>query len=240
MGHSSQPHWHCPPPIPVERKRQTANNPLPKEGDEEILFNFYTDRSDLTEVQIPETVKGIGSEAFMNCTSLVSVNVPKSVYHMAGSVFTNCTSLKTATIPAMRTAGPRMFMGCSALEEVNFDSDLCYIEIFCGCSSLKTVNLSENLKEIASGTFKDCTSLEKIVLPASLKEIHAYAFEGCTSLKTLEFKGVPRTIHRRAFAKLKGIQSLIIPEGSYESFAQMLPKTIIKKANQPGDTSLCQ
>ena len=128
MGHSSQPHWHCPPSTQVERKRQTANNPLPKEGDEEIQFNYYTDRSDLTEIQIQETVK----------------------------------------------------------------------------------------------------------------EIHAYAFEGCSSLKTLEFRGgVPRTIHRRAFAKLKGIQSLIIPEGSYESFVQMLQKTIMKKANQPGDTALC-
>jgi len=54
---------------------------------------------------------------------------------------------------------------------------------------LTSVVLSEGIKQIGTGLFKDCSSLEKITLPVSVTAISEGAFVGCESLTTISYSG---------------------------------------------------
>ena len=109
------------------------------------------------------SVTGIGNDAFSFCTGLTLVSVPSTVVKI----------------------GDRAFMGCNALNSVQFTSPK-YTEIgdyaFSGCEKLASINFPSTLETIGDGAFHACTSLKMIVIPQSVKNIGRNAFMRCTSL----------------------------------------------------------
>ena len=52
----------------------------------------------LTEVKIPESVKTIGGDAFLNCDSMLSLFIPDSVDSIADNAFYGCDNLEDVTV----------------------------------------------------------------------------------------------------------------------------------------------
>ena len=52
----------------------------------------------LTEVKIPESIKMIGSDAFLNCDSMLSLFIPDSVDRIADNAFYGCDNLEDVTV----------------------------------------------------------------------------------------------------------------------------------------------
>ena len=92
--------------------------------------------SDVTQIELPNTIKTIGLGAFHNVSKLSSIEIPASVTEI----------------------GPSAFEGCRYLDTVVMGENVKKIGscAFLGCVCLKTINLPKKLKTIEERTFVLC------------------------------------------------------------------------------------
>ena len=77
-----------------------------------------------TEAVVPEGVKVIGRESFMDCTSLTKVTLPNSVWRIGFMAFRGCTSLVSITLPDnLKVIAEWAFYGCKSLANVTIRGD---------------------------------------------------------------------------------------------------------------------
>ena len=77
--------------------------------------------TNLTSVEIPDSVTIIRFNAFNSCNSLSSITIPNSVKTIDQAAFPNCSSLTSITIPdSVTSIGACAFSGCSALTDVYY------------------------------------------------------------------------------------------------------------------------
>ena len=150
-------------------------------------YAFY-DCTRLTEVTIPNSVTSIGANAFYNCSGLTAVTIGNSVTSIGESAFYWCTGLKEVTIPnSVTSIGSSAFAGCSGLTEVAIGNSVTSIGdyTFAYCSSLKDVTIPNSVTSIGGRAFSGCTSLAEIAIPSSVTSIGEGAFFGCRGLRTV-------------------------------------------------------
>ena len=168
---------------------------------QEIGYSAFSGKTNLTTVNIPNTVKTIESSAFYNCKSLASIKLPSSLTSLGGSVFSGCTALTSITIPDTVTSiGASAFTGCTSLTTVKLPSGLKTMgeDAFEKCTSLKSINIPGTLKEIEYCTFAYCDSLTEVTLNEGLQEISFGAF-GCKNLTKLVIPKSVTSIDSDAF-----------------------------------------
>ena len=101
--------------------------------------------SQVTQVQIPNTVMTIGDRAFAGCDHLESITLPLYLNHMGHSALAG-TSIKSVVIPeGVETIAPGTFYECVKLH---------------------TVYLPSTLLTIGDGAFEDCFNLFEIYMAA--------------------------------------------------------------------------
>lgn len=210
-----------------------------EEGVLKVGSRFCKDCVNLTQVQLPSTIKFLDPQCFMNCKSLESITIPSGVTSIGGSAFAGCTSLKTVTIPnSVDWMEPGIFAGCTKLETVTLSDKLDRLQysMFKGCSSLTSITLPKKIKHISSSAFKECKnlknveilgnityiddygfynckSLERIELPTTLQWLGESVFEGCWNIKEIRFKGDMPRVENNVFAL--GKHDTLICEISY-------------------------
>jgi hypothetical protein len=198
-----------------------------------VIANLAFSDCPITTVDINSAVLlSIGEDAFYHCVTLTSINIPDSVRSIGGEAFLQCTALAgTLTLSsALTSIGDYAFQGCSSLTSIVIPNttNLAYgigIQAFEGCTGLmgndgdnnkiapdtnnvyyiksdnnyyclgkeanvdgndinKPVNslvLKGGTKVIANAAFMDCSGLTgALTIPASVVAINALAFSGCT------------------------------------------------------------
>ena len=88
----------------------------PNAAKPERWLHFLNDLLYLEEVELPDTLKYIGIEAFANCELLKKVNIPDSVHIIAERAFENCISLTHVSIPDNCTVHPTAFTNDHIIE----------------------------------------------------------------------------------------------------------------------------
>ncbi len=178
-----------------------------------ILVKYLGNKSSLT---IPENVKTIGQEAFLQCTSLASVTIPNSVTLIGDRAFTGCTGLTSVMIPnSVTSIGDWAFAGCSGLTSVTIPNSVTSIGENAFASweydacNLTSVKLPSRLTSISDGTFSGCKSLTSIKIPENVTSIGRWAF-GNTGLTSLTLPSNITSIGDNAFA-YTGLKSVKIP-----------------------------
>lgn len=77
------------------------------------------------EIQIPDSVETIGTNAFHNCQDLESITLPASLETIESSAFSSCRKLSEIRLPtSLKTIQSYVFDGCSSLETVFYDGSL--------------------------------------------------------------------------------------------------------------------
>ena len=116
---------------------------------------FFYNASEISLVELPDTLKIIESYAFMNCIKLERISVPSSVSRIENQVFENCENLI----------------------DIEFHEGLTYVgyRAFAGCTSLREINIPDTVTDIGDEAFSGCTSLNEITMPFVLKKEHSYA-----------------------------------------------------------------
>lgn len=157
---------------------------------------------------IPNSVKVIGKEAFLKCTSLKYVEIPNSVEVIGEFAFAGCTSLSEIDIPNSITSIGECAFSCSSLKSVEIPNSVEVIGdyAFISCTSLERAVISA--KNIGYRAFFKCKSLESVVMPDCVEKIGERAFEMCDSLKSVSFPNSLKVIEKSAFECRKNLESV--------------------------------
>ena len=142
--------------------------------------------SEITTINLPNTMTSIGEYAFEDCYALTSVIIPNSVTSIGESAF-QATSLTSIVVPENVThIGRYAFADVEALKTVEIGSGVKELNAtFVECLSLESVILSEGLETIGENTFCACPSLATINIPNSVTSIGEYAFADCYALTSI-------------------------------------------------------
>jgi hypothetical protein len=98
---------------------------------------------------IPNSVTGIGNQAFIGCTNLESIVIPNSVTTIGSQAFSGCTKLESIVIPnSVTMINYGTFEGCTNLKSVTIGDKVTYIDMNAfgrigndDCSALTSVTI---------------------------------------------------------------------------------------------------
>lgn len=116
-----------------------------------------------------ETVTGIVSYAFLDCTSITSVVIPDSVKMIGRDAFAGCKALASVTIG-------------NGIQSISLGA-------FSSCYSLDNLVIPDNVTSIGQSAFAGCYSLSNVIIGSGVKTIEFGAFRDCASLSHIEFNG---------------------------------------------------
>lgn len=168
------------------------------DGKEVTVIGGFKNRDDLTSVIMPDTVKKITTNAFLNCINLsyvkLSINIEEIEEYAFDGQFTEIVlpetlkeigdyafsgvSLETITLPPeISSIGAGTFSQTS-LETVTIPGNVRVIEegAFSDCKQLKEVVIEDGVEVIEESAFEKCTALEKVIIPVSVTDIDMYTF----------------------------------------------------------------
>lgn len=120
----------------------------------------------LTDIELPDTLKGIGDMAFFNCSGLTSVEIPDSVVFLGDSAFSDCKYLASVTLS----------------RNITSLNDL----VFGYCDNLQSITIPDSVTSIGNYAFTNCVKLESITIPYGVTDIGRMAFYYCKKLNTIE------------------------------------------------------
>ncbi len=234
----------------------------------------FADCTNLETVEMSEGVEYIGADAFSNCGKIREILIPASVVRMGGNPFSNCLGLTNFGL----AAGNDSFVidAAGVLYDANMRTILFYpsyvttevyempgtvfelsASAFAG-SRLKRITISDNIKSIPAGCFKDSVLLESVTIPTSVTEIGSEAFmgcakldnvvipvscatlgnsvfENCTSLKAIDFglRSIELQIGTALFRGCTALEDILLPDGLTAIPAYMFANTGVKNVVIP-------
>ena len=178
-----------------------------------IPFMTFLGCSNLSKVILPQTLTTIGLGAFTQ-TGLTNITIPDSVTSIGESAFAQ-TGLTNITIPdSVTSIGSGVFRLCTSLISVTLPSSLTTIGTyaFSGCGSLTSIDLSRctSLTSIGQDAFSECEGLTSIDLSkcTNLTTIGNDAFQKCTSLTSITLPSSLTTIGNQAFDSCSSLTSI--------------------------------
>lgn len=107
-------------------------------------------------------VEAVTDSAFYNCTSLTTIELPHSVKQIGTASFEGCKSIAEFRMPQeLDNIKPCAFKNCQSLSGLAFERNLKVIgsEAFLGCTSLTTLNITAGIDSIANSAFNKCTGI---------------------------------------------------------------------------------
>ena len=129
---------------------------------------------------IPNTVKGIKTCGFYNCSSLTGIlAIPKSVGSIGNYAFYGCTQLSAYEVDPLNT---KFLSNNGVLFNKNQDSLL-----VCPSGKTGSYSIPSGVKSIGTYSFYYCTGLTgSINIPSTVNTIGDFAFYGCNNLTAFQ------------------------------------------------------
>ena len=177
--------------------------------------------TNVTSVEIPNTVSKIGRYAFYGCSDLNFLTLPSQLNEIGDSAFVE-SGIVLITIPAnVISIGDNAFTNCSSLESVSFEDELTLESIgiwaFAFCTNLQAINIPDSVTAIRTSTFEGCSSLSSVSFgdESQLETIEDNAFNSCVSLAEIALPENLTTIGERSFMDCENLTSVTFrnPDG---------------------------
>jgi hypothetical protein len=195
----------------------------------EFTVSVFKGNTALTGITIPEGITTIpvfwGGGAFQDCTNLTSVNLPNTLTRIDSAAFRN-TALRSVIIPDNVTnIGSYAFRNISSLTSVTFGSRV----IFIGSGAFSNTSLTSitigNSVIIGDRAFSGCTSLTSVTIGNGAIEIGDRAFSGCTSLESVTFlSSIPppsRFFGSGVFENCNALNTIYVPIGTASAYREI-------------------
>ena len=163
----------------------------------------------ITEVTIPESVRGIGQAAFYDNQYLQSATLNNNMETIVRSLFNNCKKLAVVHGGKnVKNIFYRAFYGCDSLRSIK---DVVPVtidrEAFYKCQKLDSINFSR-IKYIGYESFYQCYGLKEADL-TTLTSIDR-SFAGCMGLKKVTLGNDITTIKSDAFYNCHALEEVVL------------------------------
>lgn len=158
-----------------------------------IYYYVFSGLENTKTINIPDSVKVIGAEAFAWSNNLQTINIPTSVTTIDAAAFAGNDKLQSITIPdSVTELGVGAFILCENLTNVTLPNTISSIPYgtFAACVSLKKINISSSVKTIEDEAFS-MTGFTEFTVPDTITSIGARAFSDCENLVKVT---IPKTV----------------------------------------------
>ena len=183
------------------------------EGIISIQYRAFSGCKGASRMELPNSLKQIGSYSFSGVSMLESITIPENVEKIDDGAFAGCRRLREVIVKyGVKKIGGRVFEGTDITSvSIPGSVERIYRGAFGGVK-LTNLTLQNGVKDIGEVAFKDvhikslvipesatniaarafcnCKQLESVTIPEGLTDIAENAFEGCDKL--LDANGKPR------------------------------------------------
>ncbi len=177
----------------------------------ERIPNHFAYMAQITSLELPQSVKVIGSHAFYDCDLMTNIQLPSSITTISDEAFNNCDGLSELIIPgSVKTIGYGAFSGCSGLSFVSIPASVEEVKGFAYCNNLTEASISA--LSIGEDAFYNCNNLRELTLSAPLQSIGTRAFQYCSSLQALSIPNTVTSIGGFCFMGCSDMESIVVAD----------------------------
>lgn len=171
------------------------------------------------EVTIPEGMTALKNIALAGLTNVTSVNIPDSVTTIGTYAFYN-TGLTSVYIPDnVTTIGAYAFQYCASLQEARLPDGITILNAatFASCNVLEHVNVPDSVVTIAGHVFSDCFRFKVVELGAGVESIGYNCFYR-VAISTLILHSVNPPSLSSSLGSGSSAQAIYVPDESVEAY----------------------
>ncbi|WP_207637728.1 leucine-rich repeat domain-containing protein, partial [Ruminococcus flavefaciens] len=158
-------------------------------------------------------ITSIGNNVFVNCSNMESINLPQTIKRIGKNAFRKCSSFSTVSYDIYDYEKEKVVEVRYPEGKLVMPEDITFVDeyAFANCTSLKDIVIPKTITEIPNYTFSGCTGITSIEVPDSVNKICDYVFSDCTSLKTAVIKNCKDGIGNHIFSGCAAIEDITIP-----------------------------
>lgn len=177
-----------------------------KDGTTVISDSAIINKSEITKIIMPPTLKKIGNIAICGCSNLISVELNEGLEDIGNNAFSACSSLTSITLPStLKYIRYRAFYNCRNIEFGNLVITEGVKTIgsysFYYCLGIKSLKTPTTLFMIAQNAFNNCYNLENVELGEGLRIITDGAFIGCSGFVPEAYENQRVTLNSKDASK---------------------------------------
>ena len=171
---------------------------------------WFEFRESIKSVVLSDGISNIGGYAFYLCTNISAIEIPESLVTINTTAFNGCTSLpiidniryadtyligvvdKTLSSYTIREGtvwiSSDAFYDCSNITSIVIPNSVKYINerAFFMCNNLESVTIGNHVNTIEGGAFAYCNKMKQITIPASVTNFSSISVFGwCDSLSVI-------------------------------------------------------
>ena len=164
-----------------------------------ILGSYNFDTGSIEESNLVT----IGSYAFRECSSLLNIEIPKTVKQIGTYAFRDAGMYKINKDGVVYAGNWLVDFTAELSGDVEVARDTVGIAdyAFYQCSGITSVTVPGTVKVIGRAAFYKCQQLRSVTLPETLQVIDDYTFYHCDRLKLFALPSMLKVIGRSAFYK---------------------------------------
>ena len=204
--------------VRIKKGSSIEGNKSIEGGDDELPTSCFYQKSILTRIVFPDTLKKINSEALSSSGLSGSLQIPEGVEEIGYGAFAICTKLNgTLSLPStLKKTGASIFEGTNFTGELKLPEGLEEIGDRCFFRNqgfYGELRLPSHLKKLGKQAFYFCDNLTgNLVIPQTITEIPTGAFSGCSFGGNLQLHNGIITIGDEAFSGCSFRGELILPK----------------------------
>ena len=168
-----------------------------REGTKWIGTNAFSGCSNLTSIEIPNSVEAIGEGAFTSCIGLTSIVLPYGITCIGYNVFNSCSNLSSVIIPnGVTIIGSQAFLACYALNSIEIPSSVTSIgdNAFGYCPSPNLIMNSLTPPTLGNNVFYP-NGLSKLYVPCGTIEQYQTANGWSVFSDRIEYQPMPYSVN---------------------------------------------
>ena len=200
------------------------------DGTETIPSWVFNRCTTLKEVNVPKSVKTIGTNAFNHCKLITDFTFHEGIEYLGSYAFSG-TGITEVTLPTTLKDAVYPFEKSSVVKATFADgAEIVPSWTFNKYDTLKEVNLPKTITKIGSNAFNDCKSLTEITLHEGIEYLGNYAFTGSGVTEV----ALPSTLTSSGYA----FEYSSVEKASFADGAKNIPSWLFNKCSTLKDVSI--